>query len=239
MLHLPDVTLVAVYTVEHELTLAAVDECCRHAQFGAVRLFTDRDQGRDTILTPPFTGLRGAGEFTTYEVPKHIETSHALFIHWDSWVVDPAAWTDEFLACDYVGAPWWYRDGMNVGNSGFCLRSRRLLDFLAAHPDEFPLGSPEDHVLCREYRPRLPQFQWASDALAKQFSFERTPRPVGPCFGFHGMFNWPAVMTDDQIWARLARATPYVSRSSHYRELLGVMYNRWRQPVVTLKDRRQ
>lgn len=228
MLDLSDVTLVAVYTVEHELTLAAVDDCMDHARFGTVRLFTDRDLGRDTVVIPRFADLRRAGEFTTYEVPKYIATSHALFIHWDSWVIDPAAWTDEFLACDYVGAPWWYADGLNVGNSGFCLRSKRLLDFLAAHPDEFPLRAPEDHVLCREYRPRLPQFRWADDALAHRFSFERTPRPCYPCFGYHGMFNWPAVMTDEQIWVRMARATPYALRSMHYREMLAGMHSRWR-----------
>lgn len=238
MLDLPDVTLVAVYTVEHALTLEAVDDCTLQVRFGAVRLFTDErldmqgPTGDDwkVIPTPRFTDLRAAGEFTTYEVPRHIRTSHALFIHWDSWVVDPGAWTPEFLGCDYVGAPWWYRDGLNVGNSGFCLRSRRLLAHLAANRDEFPLGSPEDHVLCREYRPRLTQFRWADDALAHRFAFERTRQPGVRSFGYHGMFNWPIVMTDEAIWARMARATPYAMRSPHYREMLAGMHNRWQAP---------
>ena len=161
MLDLPDLTLVAIYTVAHELTEMAVAECTRHVRFGDVKLFTDRplrSQG-DAIQIEPFGDLRQAGAFTTYEVPRHIRTSHALFIQWDSWIVDPSMWRSQFLDCDYIGAPWWYRDGLNVGNSGFCIRSKALIDFLAAHPAEFPLASPEDHVLCRHYRSQLPQFK--------------------------------------------------------------------------------
>ena len=82
-----------------------------------------------------------------------------------------------------------------------------------AHPAEFPLAAPEDHVLCRHYRPQLPQFNWADEALAHEFSFERTRAgPRARSFGFHGMFNWPYVLTDAQIEARVVRATGYVLR---------------------------
>ena len=42
MLDLPDLTLVAIYTVAHELTEMAVAECTRHVRFGDVKLFTNR-----------------------------------------------------------------------------------------------------------------------------------------------------------------------------------------------------
>ena len=136
MLDLPDLTLVAIYTVAHELTEMAVAECTRHVRFGDVKLFTDRPlrSQRDAIQIEPFGDLMQAGTFTTYEVPHYIRTSHVLFIHWDSWIIDPSMWRPQFLECDYIGAPWWYRDGLNVGNSGFCIRSKALIDFLAAHP---------------------------------------------------------------------------------------------------------
>jgi len=225
MLDLPDLTLVAIYTVAHELTEMAVAECTRHVRFGDVKLFTDRplrSQG-DAVQIEPFGDLMQAGIFTTYEVPRYIRTSHVLFIQWDSWIVDPSMWRPEFLECDYIGAPWWYRDGLNVGNSGFCIRSKALLDFLAAHPKEFPIGSPEDDVLCRQYRPRLPQFKWADEKLAAEFSFERTRIPGGRSFGFHGMFNWPYVLTDAQIAARLLRATGYVLGSQHCSEMQALL----------------
>jgi Protein of unknown function (DUF5672) len=225
MLNLPDLTLVAVYTVAHELTEMAVAECTRHVRFGDVKLFTDRPLRSqvDGIQIEPFANPMQAGTFMTYEVPRHIKTSHALFIQWDSWIVDPSMWRPQFLDCDYIGAPWWYRDGLNVGNSGFCIRSKALIDFLAAHPDEFPLALPEDEVLCRVYRPRLPQFKWANEALAHQFSFERTRVPGARSFGFHGMFNWPFVLTDAQIEARILRATGYVLKSQHCSEMRALL----------------
>ena len=74
MLDLPDLTLVAVYTVAHELTEMAVAECTRHVRFGDVKLFTDRplrSQG-DAIQIEPFGDPMQAGKFTTYEVPRYI-----------------------------------------------------------------------------------------------------------------------------------------------------------------------
>ena len=225
MLELPDVTLAAVFTVEHALTLRAVDDCAGRANFGAVKLCTDREIGRVYVRAGPFADLAEAGRFTTYEVPKHIETSHALFIHWDSWIVDPGMWRPEFLAYDYIGAPWWFSDGNNVGNSGFCLRSKRLLDFLAENEAQFPIGTPEDLTLCRTYRKRLPQFRWAPQTLAHEFAFERT-RGTERSFGFHGMFNWPHVLSDAEIEERVKLATPYVTESGHCREMRTLMARR-------------
>ena len=101
-----------------------------------------------------------------YHAPEHVETSHALTIQWDSGIVSPAQWSDEFLGCDYVGAPWgWHGDAHEVGNGGFSLRSRRLMQYVAEHRETFPLGHPEDDVLCRRYRPELERagFRWASE----------------------------------------------------------------------------
>ncbi len=42
-------------------------------------------------------------------------------------------------------------------------------------------------------------------------------------FGFHGMFNWPYVLTDAQIAARVVRATGYVLGSQHCREMQAVL----------------
>src|ERR1700687_3454326 len=43
-------------------------------------------------------------------------------------LITPAAWREEFLGCDYIGAQWfWHDDAMRVGNGGFSLRSRKLL----------------------------------------------------------------------------------------------------------------
>lgn len=235
MLDLPNVTLVAIFGVAHELSMLAVEECCSRANFRDVRLFTDQPK-HDVIrawrsryidkmyssveAAGPFKDFLEAGLFTTYEVPGYINTSHALFIHWDSWITNPDMWTDDFLQYDYIGAPWWYQDGYNVGNSGFCLRSKRLIDFLAAHEEQFPIRMPEDNTLCRQYRRHLPQFQWAPERVAHQFSFERV-RLLTRSFGFHGVFNFARVMDDTALARRveMIRRDPYARSRPEYSEL--------------------
>lgn len=227
MLELPNVTLVCAFNVCHDLSLRAVDDCARAARFGAIKIFTDDSIGRDFVPAHPFSTPRERLDFVTYEIPKHITTTHILNVQWDSWIIDPAMWRDDFLNYDYIGAPWWFADGFNVGNSGFCLRSKRLIDFLAANPQDFPPGEPEDLVLCRDYRKRLLQFRWAPQALAHQFAFERV-RAAPRSFGYHGMFNWPHVMTDEEIEERLAMAPRYVAKSGAASEMRALMAARAR-----------
>lgn len=240
VLDLPDVTLFCADTVAHDLTVAALDDCLRHVRFGDVKLFSDRTLGRDEVRIEKFASSAEMTRFVNYEMPRYIKTSHVLYFQWDGWIVDPSQWTDEFLRYDYIGAPWWYGDGYNVGNSGFCLRSKALIDFLAAHPDEFPPGSPEDEVLCRHYRRALPQFRWADEDLAWRFAFERTvrnpvfweadiwPFPVVPsAFGFHGAFNWPLVLTKDECERRVAMMPEYARQKPEYQELMWLMSHKW------------
>jgi hypothetical protein len=203
VLHLPDVTLVSIFTVAHELSRLAIGECVSRVKFGDIKVFTDRPQD-DEICVGPFDTGEQVARFAIYGMPGYIKTRYILLIQWDSWVINPEAWSDEFLKYDYMGAPWWYRDPYNVGNSGFCLRSKALIDFLAANEEAFPLALPEDHVLCRNYQRRLPQFKWAPEQLAWRFSFERTMLyPADRVFGFHGLFNWPRVLSPVSLQKRL------------------------------------
>jgi len=212
MLSLPNVTLCCVYDRVHELHRLAIDECLQRATFGGV------------VTGPPPDGMTYE-RFVHHELPKQITTSHLLLIQWDSWIINAGAWHDEFLEYDYVGAPWWYKDRYNVGNSGFCLLSKRLMEFLAEHENEFPIGQPYDHVLCREYQKRLPQFKWAPDTLAWHFAFERTAAyPLQEVFGFHGLFNFPIVLDPVQLSDRLhlAGREPHITSKPEWAEVMSV-----------------
>ena len=223
MLELPDVTLCCVYTNCHELTLMAVDECLKHARFGDVKLFTDKSMGRDVIKLDKPSNFEEFSRICRHEPLKYVKTSHMLLMQWDSWIINPSAWRQEFLSYDYIGAPWWYEDNYNVGNSGFCLRSKRLMDYLVAHEDEFPIREPEDHVLCREYRKHLPQFSWAPVELAWHFSFENSfCYPLNETFGFHSLLNWPIVMTADALQERLDLVIkePYITMKPEFYQVL-------------------
>ena len=168
-LQLPDVTLVAVDTRSHALTRLALDKCKQFVDFGDVQFHTDKPDFMEAletyVKTPFFQELTHVAAWCWYGVPQTIKTSHVLFIHWDSWILDPTAWTDDFLTYDYIGAPWeWHKDGMTVGNGGFCLRSKKLMDFLVEHKEDYPLMSPEGcagstagHTLRKKASNGLPQ----------------------------------------------------------------------------------
>jgi hypothetical protein len=112
-----------------------------------------------------------------------------LCIQWDGFVLRGEAWDPAFLDYDYIGAPWpHFRDAYNVGNGGFSLRSRRLLEACKELP--FDRSELEDVLICRRWRPQLEQqgIRFAPERIAQRFAYERTI-PTGDEFGFHGAFN--------------------------------------------------
>jgi Protein of unknown function (DUF5672) len=235
-LQLPDVTLVALDTVCHELTMLAVKESMDKVQFGAIHVHTNdfgpyQRAGIDGRHFPiaPFPSVDDAMNYLWYGVPRPIETSHFLMVQWDSGIVSPAQWSDDFLVYDYVGAPWgWHGDAHEVGNGGFSLRSRRLMQHIAERRERFPLGHPEDDFLCRKYRSELERhgFRWAPIDAASRFSFERTGFSGSDRhFGYHGIFNWPRVFALPALQERtlLAIANKYLNHPQHLGELLHAM----------------
>lgn len=226
-LQLPDVTLVLVETREHALGCFAIEDCLRVADFGDVLILTDRPL-EFSILTqvckprihtvPDWPEKIGWSRAWWHEVPPLLKTPFTLNIQWDSWICDVSMWRNEFLNYDYIGAPWWYKDGMNVGNSGFSLVSTPLRRYLRAHQDTFPCETHvDDDLLCRKYRPRLEDagFVWAPEHVAHAFAFECCrPSPKSRHFGFHAFFNWPDVLSPVQLEQRLelVARSPYITK---------------------------
>jgi hypothetical protein len=143
-----------------------------------------------------------------------------LLVQWDGYVVNPAAWRAEFLECDYIGATWfWHDDGMRVGNGGFSLRSRKLLD--ALQDSRILLTEAEDVTICRAFRPLLERdhdIRFAPEALANAFAFEAA-YPIGMPFGFHGLFNFSRVVTADELTGLVDHFTPAIARSPQLLQL--------------------
>jgi hypothetical protein len=130
-------------------------------------------------------------------------------------------WNNKWLTYDYIGAPWgWHSDGLNVGNGGFSLRSRQLGRFIG-ETQRFVPKHPEDDTLCREYRKELESFGflWADLDTARSFAFEREA-PVRSTFGFHGIFNWPRVLTQERLARRMCMATEYARKKPEWSEML-------------------
>jgi hypothetical protein len=205
-LRLPDVTIVCVDDIAVPYSEIALRDTLEVFQ-PADLLFWNNGSDFDAACHLPFTGgsIDAAGDVLWYQVPFKVETSHLLIVQWDGFALDAAAWTDEFLAYDYIGAPWqWMAADQQVGNGGFSLRSVRLMRFLAEHASELPYRFPEDDMICHHYRPALEQsgFRFAPPDLARRFSFEDR-RSVASTFGFHGGWNWEIVLNDKQARDRL------------------------------------
>jgi hypothetical protein len=212
--NLDRVTLVCVDCVNHDLAIAALGQCVQKCAFARVVFLTDRElaiDGVDVVRIAPLTSRDAYSRFIVKDLARYVDTSHVLLIQWDGFVVNPAAWSEAFLDYDYIGAPWsWPTDSHTVGNGGFSLRSKRLLE-AGGDPRiaEMPI---EDIAICRTYRPLLEAehgIRFAPEAIAGQFAFEAT-YPKGLPFGFHGLFNFWLFFRKPDLEAFLAMATPKI-----------------------------
>jgi hypothetical protein len=217
VLALPRVTLCCVDCINHDLALAALDQCARKCGFARILFVTDRDyaiDGVDCVRIAPIASREAYSQFVIKELGSHIATDFVLLVQWDGFIVDAKAWSEDFLDYDYIGAKWtFHEDGHSVGNGGFSLRSKRLLDALRdphVVPEEL-----EDVAICRRYRSYLEEshgIRFAPEALADRFSFEASYFDTLP-FGFHGLFNFWMFLGKTELAAFLRMATPRILES--------------------------
>lgn len=196
-LFLPDVTLISVDCNHVHEALAAADISTREILFGSVKILSSMASKDDRIVKiPPLTSKQMYNQFMVKQLADYISTKYLLIIQGDGYVLNWKAWSDEFYQYDYIGATWWYKDNMNVGNGGFSFRSRRLHEILQSDPN-IVNTYPEDHQICRVYRPYLEEkygIRFATEEVANKFAIEAygltgeasTGRKYGGQFGFHG-----------------------------------------------------
>jgi hypothetical protein len=212
-LKLPNVTLVAMSSVNINATIKAMKYSMRGIEFGDAVFITHKKP----LLLPKSIRyshtdkLANIDDFNykmVYELGEHINTDFALIVHADGFVVHPEMWRDEFLDYDYIGAPWplppkgdttTYRDIngniCRVGNSAG-IRSKRLMDFpkKANIPweGEYAYGQMwyyEDGFICCKIRHLLEKegMRIAPIEVAKYYSHEKMiPEVQGITpFAFH------------------------------------------------------
>jgi len=200
MLNLPDVTLLCVDTRTPALAIAAMQRCLAQVRFADALLLTEPSQ---IAVAPPGIGLRqvAVDSIAAYSqlmlrgLLPHVHSSHVLVVQWDGFVLDATQWNQAFLQFDYIGAPLRGEPASRaVGNGGFSLRSRKLLQALL--DPAMTMGHPEDLCICHENRERLERdhgLRFAPLELAARFSYERIV-PGHATFGFHGLFNLQRVL---------------------------------------------
>ena len=204
-LYLPQVTLCAVTSVNVAATLRAIEVSLRQVRFGACKLLTDA-QIRVThpeIEVVPIAPLRSSAAYSDFilkHLPDHVATTHCLVVQWDGHLLDTGRWQDAFLDYDYIGASWpQFDDGNDVGNGGFSLRSRRLMElcrdpaFVSLHPEDLAIGRTNRAWL------EVKGIRFAPRNLANEFAAERAGDPCST-FGYHGVWNMPRAIGMDAFW---------------------------------------
>lgn len=224
MLELARISLICLDTRHPDLAIYAMQRCLDQACFGeAVLLTRDGYKSPDPRIAvrtvPPLRNMADYSAFMVRSLGSYFGGSHALVMQWDSFIVDAGAWDPAFLDYDYIGAPWPHR-AHAVGNGGFSLRSRRLLE--ALQDADIRELQPEDYAICDAYHDLLVSrhgIRFAPVELARRFAFELTP-PTTPTFGFHGFFNFHLTLPEAALLDWLKTAEPATLRSMQGRRLL-------------------
>ena len=228
MRELTGVTLACVDTANHALALRALEHSQRGLRFARTVLLTDAVPAGTAVPSgidiAPIARLQSRDDYSRFVLKSllhHVGTPHVLLVQWDGYVVNPDAFDPAFLDCDYIGAKWyWFDDGMRVGNGGFSLRSRRLLE--ALQDPRIELTEAEDVTIGRAFRPLLEReygIRYASEALADRFAFEAA-YPTGLPFGFHGLYNFCRVVPPAELATLATRFSDAIARSIQLGQLL-------------------
>ena len=110
MLKLNNVTLISICCNNPEGAVDSLLKCINLCSFSKTILITNNKKTYSnnivTIEIDNISNINEYSEFCIKELHKYFSTSHCLIVQPDSWITNPAIWTDEFLHYDYIGAPW-------------------------------------------------------------------------------------------------------------------------------------
>lgn len=188
MINLNNTTLVAIGSTRIKETLKAIDICHKYCNFYDTIFFTDAETPY-TFRIPRMDSIKAYDQFVVKNLPKLIDADYTLTIHWDGFIVNPEAWTDQFLEYDYVGAPWPWWDHI-CGNGGFCLKSRKFFETQMELFDEsYFVNDPDDVELCVKNREKFIKHGciYAPPNIAYQFATEYGGYDNYHSFGFHDL----------------------------------------------------
>ncbi len=219
-INLQNTTLVTISSVDIELTLLSLVISNLNANFNRVLFFTSEEIDQrylkffpqlEVIKIPPIRSLVEYSRFVIKELNSFIDTEFCLVTQGDGFIINPQLWSEEFLNYDYIAAPWRKQTHLvnsqgktvdildlttnRVGNGGFSLRSKKLLEVSSQLDfDNLKTSSfSEDLIICHYF------YDWFKDKdikfapleIAVKFSFEQPIEEIDNfswenTFGFHG-----------------------------------------------------
>ena len=138
-------------------------------------------------------GISDYSRFCLHHLSDWVNSEFCLIFQDDGFILNPSLWNDSFYEYDYIGSPWplyigWPVEGQQVGNGGFSLRSKRLLEFtktFTGHTTE-----NEDTYIISAKRKDIEDegLKIAPLEIARLFSIENSldsEHRLDTCFGFH------------------------------------------------------
>ena len=200
MLNLNNVTLIAVDCVDIGKLVKAADICESFVKFNSVKLLTCPENGTPAldpriINIPEVSSKEEYDKFMMENINHFVDTEYALIFQSDGFILNPKAWDAEYFKYDYIGAPWGYPGNKGMGNGGFSLRSKKLLEECANATFEREYGgleNQEDMQICVKHKEYFESkgIKYAPKELASKFSIEGNPendRIWTHQFGFHDL----------------------------------------------------
>lgn len=210
-LDLKEITLLAMTSIKIPETIHALEFSSKYINYAAIKLIThekpaDIPDNIEYCYIPYIKNIDDYSYKMIYMLSSYIDTKYVLIVQYDGFVINPASWRDEFLDYDYIGAPFplpidsfSYRDHcgqiIRVGNGGFSLRSKFLIDLpnvLGLEWRPYHGFYSEDGFICAMNRHiyEANGCKFAPLEIAKYFSHEtEIPeiRNIEP-FGFHNNY---------------------------------------------------
>jgi hypothetical protein len=243
-LDLRNVSLLCVETRYPALARYAIERCLAVADFKECILLSpttfDLPDTIRQVRIAPITSVEAYSALMLNDLGRYFSGTHVLVIQWDSFIVDAGQWSDTYTDYDYIGALWPHRPpAVAVGNGGFSLRSRRLVD--ALRRIAIPVTHPEDAAIGEWHRAELSQrhgIRYAPAGLASRFAFECLI-PAAPTFGFHGFFNFHRVLSDAELGHYIGLCDNATLRSEEARRLIRSLYHAGRYAMARRLLRRR
>ena len=209
-----NVSIICIDDRNIDSAIHSIETSSKHINFGKKILITNesllnpkkisliKQLNIEVHLIPKISSINDFSFFCLNNLIDYVKTDFCLLVQWDGWVINPFNWNSSFLEFDYIGAAWPHYKSNNVGNGGFSLRSKKLLE---ATKEMVNIKKPllcdliEDDFICREFRDDFVnhyKIKFPSAKLADKFSIERKFW-TNESFGFHGFFNFDQIFTDN------------------------------------------
>ena len=206
MIDLKDVTLLAISSIRIPGMIQSLEICSKEINFGVIKLISHERPNflPEYIQFEQCSQIKDIDDFNYYmflEMGKHVSTSHCLIVQDHAYILNPEKWNNAWLNYDYIGSPWRIVENSyisndytrsRVGNGGFSLRSKKLLDLpkkMGWNLREEQGWKNEDGNICCYWKKEMLSkgIKYAPLELAVHFGFENVieeNKYIKP-FGFH------------------------------------------------------